>query len=168
MHPNSISTTPNFRCTRRTNDGVGWSFALFASAFTSLWLVGLWGNILKGDKEQVGFGVVGLFFLVPLTAFCWKIVLFPWECELVIENHTIRWGNTDRRDQQTSKRISQVKRWVFDQFERELFAYAECFALERIGHGVLNEPRMKEVIRFLEQQYPEIPVVDRSGEKITL
>lgn len=157
----------DFHCTRWTNDGGGWSFALFASAFTSLLLVGLWGDVLEGDKAQVGSYVAGLFVAVPVTAFCWKMVLFPWECELVMENNTIRWGRTDERDQQTSVRISQVKRWVFDRFDGELYAYTECFALKRIGDGVLNEPRVKELIRFLERQYPEIPVVDRSGGKVT-
>ena len=122
--------SPSFRCTRRTNDGEGWGAALCVSAFTSLTLVGLWGNALEGDKEQVGVCILGLFLFVPVTALCWIIVLFPQELELVIENHTIRWGNTDRRDQQTSMPISQVKRWVFDRFDQELFAQTEGWAMK--------------------------------------
>jgi hypothetical protein len=168
MQPNPIATAPSFHCARRTNDGEYWLMALSISAFTSLWVVALGMKALDGDKGQVAVGVLGLFLFVPLTFFSWKVLLFPNEYELVIENHTIRWGRTDQRAQQTLMRLSQVKQWVFDRGEQELLAYTGCIALKKIGLGVLNEQRAKEVIRFLEQQYPEIPVVDRSGEKVTV
>lgn len=159
MHPNLSATPPNFRCARRTNDGENWARALGVSTFTSLWIAVLGMKALDGDKGQIAVGVLGLFLFVPLTFFCWKEIVFPDEYELVIENHTIRWGRSDRRKEQTSIRLAVVKQWVVYRPDPVLYADTDCLLPKRVGLGILeDERRLDALIDFLRQHYPDIGV----------
>ena len=146
----------SFRHVRKSRDGYTWLglmlsvLAVVAVAISTFYTDPAIPRALSGV-------LFGLFF-VGLVWFT-RILLFPFEWELVVDGDQIRWGRADRPDKQERVVVSQLARLVHDKSDHQVLGDTGSWRLLHIGDGILiRSDDQRALVDYLRQSFPQLRI----------
>src|SRR5436309_15141981 len=123
----------SFRHIRKSRDGYSW----LGLTLSVLAVVAVTISMFHTDAAipRSLSGVLLAIFFIGLIWFA-KILIFPFEWELVVDGEQIRWGRADRPQDQQRIALSQLARLVHNKSDGQVLGDTGGWQLLHIGDGI--------------------------------